>query len=541
MHANINKPWQIEMKNKLLSLCFLILFGAVLPESGLMAQVLQTGIVKEYRGADEKVPLAGVEINVYNAPRTLSGQDGTFSLQFRSLHAGDLVNVRSILKQGYEIFNKEALEQWIISGRADIPFTIVMCPVAQFKRMRDNYERVSSANYEAQYKKEKARLAQKRDEGKMTQSQYEVAVQKANANYEQRRSQITLVAEKFSRIDLSELSASEREVINLVQRGELDRAIVTAEERGNMMHMADLYQLGGGVENMEKADSLLRRLAWSDTTQLAPMAQFAEFAYRQADWLSACRAYELCLRHVGNEPIMRAPLAHNLGLLYLRLNNQSRAQSLLTEALMGFEDLCLRDPEGWQASLTSTQLSLGALHLNSQRYDEALASFRSVVDTCNAIWSRDTTQNQILSQWVKAENNLGVVYMQQKKYSEAQKVLSSALMHAQKMQEREIPSAGICNSLGNLFLVTGHLPEAEKRYKMSERLLLPQMARNPQGAMPDLARCYYNLYRICSEQPGREAEAKRYLDTAIRQYEILATNQPQTYRKTLTCLKSLRK
>lgn len=513
------------MKNNILYLFFLILFSAVLPESGLMSQVLQTGIVKEYRGADEKVPLADVEISVQNAPRTLSASDGKFSLQFRSLHAGDLVSVRSIQKQGYEIFNKEALEQWIISGRADIPFTIVMCPVAQFKRMRDNYERVSSANYEAQYKKEKAKLAQKRDEGKISQIQYESAVQKANANYEQRRSQITLVAEKFSRIDLSELSQSEREVIHLVQRGELDRAIVTAEERGNMLHMADLYQLAGGAENMEKADSLLRRLAWSDTTQLAPMLQFADFAYRQSDWISACKAYELCLRHAGNDPVVRAPIAHNLGLLYLRLNNQQRAAALLKEA---------------SASRLSAHLALGVLSMQQHQWNEALHSLQFVADSCRLGWEQDTTQQQMLGMLVKAENNMGVVYMQQKEYSKAQKLLGAALMHAQRLTEREIPSAGICNSLGNLFLATGHLPEAEKRYRQSERLLLPQMARNPQGAMPDLARCYYNLYRICIGQAGREAEARRYLDTAIRQYEILATNQPQTYRKTLTCLKSQR-
>lgn len=493
-------------------------------ESGLDAQVLQTGVVKEYRGADEKVPLAGVEISVQSAPRTLSAQDGTFKLQFRSLHAGDLVTVRCIRKEGYEIFNKEALEQWIISGRENVPFTIVMCPIAQFKRMRDNYERVSSANYEAQYKKEKAALAQKRDEGKLSQRQYESAVQKANANYEQRRSQITLVAEKFTRIDLSELSTSEREVIHLVQRGELDRAIVTAEERGNMLHLADLYQLAGGVENMEKADSLLRRAAWSDTTQLAPMLQFAEFAYRQADWLSACRAYELCLRHAGNQPVSRGSIAHNLGLLYLRLNNPQRAHDLLAEA---------------SKTMLSARLALGALALSRQSYEEALSSFQTVADSCRSAWEQDTAQQSMLNLLVKAENNIGIVYMQQKEYSQAQKILQSALIHAQRMTDKEIACAGICNSLGNLYLVTGHLPEAEKRYKMSERLLLPQMARNPQGAMPDLARCYYNLYRICIGQEGRSAEARRYLDTAIRQYEILSTNQPQTYRKTLDALKKL--
>ena len=509
-------------------------------DSNLVAQVQQYGVVKEYHGAEEKTPLKGVEINVMNAASTVSGEDGQFTLRFTTLHAGDLVKVRRIQKPGYEIFNKEALEQWIISGRKDIPFTIVMCQVAQFKQMRDNYERVSSANYEAQYQKEKASLAKKRAEGKISQPQYEKAVQKATATMQQSKAKVAIVAEKFSRIDLSEVSKNEREVISLVQQGKIEQAIITAEERGNMLHMADLYQLAGGVENMEKADSLLRRAAWSDTTQLKPMEQFAEFAYSQGDWTSACQAYELCLRHVGDSPVRRPLLAHNLGLLYMRLNDHQRAQSLLNMAATDIQALCQRDSEGWRPMLASVQLSLATLELRNARLDEALASYQQVCQTCEAVLAQDSTHQEVLKHWVKAENNMAIVYMQKQDNSAAQQCLKSALLHAQRIEHGELECAGICNSLGNLYLATGHLPEAETRLKQCERLLLPLMARNPQGVMPDLARCYYNLYRLCNAQPDRQQEAQRYLDTAITQYTILAERQPQTYQSMLKVLQQLK-
>lgn len=498
----------------------------------LVAQVEQYGIVKEYRGAEEKVPLSGVEVNVMNAASTASGPDGQFVLQFRTLHPGDLVKVRRIEKAGYEIFNKEALEQWIISGRKDIPFTIVMCRVAQFKQMRDNYERVSSANYEAQYKKEQSRLAQKRDQGQISQAQYETAERKAKATLEKSKAQVSVVAEKFSRIDLSEVSKSEREVITMVQQGKIEEAIITAEERGNMIHLADLYQLAGGVENMEKADSLLRRAALSDTTQLEPMEKFARFAYSQSDWSSARRAYEVCLRHTPQEPVYRAPLAHNLGLLYLRLKEPGRARRMLEVAKSDFLTLAERDPEGWQSSLASVRLSIAAIQMTNDSLQVALESLREVIASCQAVLEQDTANQTVLRHLVHAENNVSIICLRQQNYSEAQKMLHSALLHVQLITGAEIETAAILNSIGNLYLETGHLPEAETRLKQSERMLLPQMVKNPQGVMPDLARCYYNLYRLCRMQ-NRQKEAASYRETAITQYRILAERQPEAFGRIL--------
>lgn len=501
--------------------------------TALVAQVQQYGVIKEYRGTEEKVPIKGVEVTVVNAASTITNDKGEFTLNFRTLHAGDLVTIRRIQKEGYEIFNKEALEQWIISGRKDIPFTIVMCPIARFKQMRDNYERVSSANYEVQFQKEKAQLARKRQEGKISQSQYESAVQKANVTLQQNKAQVAVVAEKFSRIDLSEVSQTEREVINMVQEGKIEQAITTAEERGDMIHLADLYLLAGGVENMEKADSLLRRAAWSDTTQITPMLKYAEFAYMQSDWNHSLQAYRLCLRHIGNDQVRRANLSMNLGILYFQLNEKALAQQMFDQAESDMLALSERDAEGWLPSLCSVQLALANMQMDYGRLEPALKGYLEVCNHCEQILAQDSTRQDILRLWLRAENNAGIVYMRQQEKSKAQKTLQAALMRSQKLQHGEYETAAICHSLGTLYLVTDHLPQAESRLKQCERLLLPLMARNPQAIMADLARCYHNLYRVCNAQEGRRTDAIRYLDTAIAQYRILAERQPQIYQARL--------
>ena len=119
----------------------------------LNAQALQSGIVKEYNEELAKTPLANVDIRVYDAGLRVSGEDGTFVLRFRTKKVGDHVNVDEISKFGYEIFNKEAIEQWNISGEGR-PFTIVMCRSDLFKKIKDSYSRIASENFKKQFDKE---------------------------------------------------------------------------------------------------------------------------------------------------------------------------------------------------------------------------------------------------------------------------------------------------------------------------------------------------------------------------------------------------
>ena len=126
---------------KHLNILFVCLLSVVSATS--FGQSVQPGYVKEYNELMQKTPLSDVEIVISNASSTASGVRGDFMLQFRTLKPGDKVNVRRIEKLGYEIFNKEALEQWFIS-RDNRPFTIVMSKSDRFKRIRDNDSRVSS-------------------------------------------------------------------------------------------------------------------------------------------------------------------------------------------------------------------------------------------------------------------------------------------------------------------------------------------------------------------------------------------------------------
>lgn len=76
------------------------------------AQTTQPGIVQEYNEKAKKTPLSGVEVTAKYAASTVSDKNGKFTLSFLTGKPGQHIDLRSIKKNGYEIFNKEAVEQW---------------------------------------------------------------------------------------------------------------------------------------------------------------------------------------------------------------------------------------------------------------------------------------------------------------------------------------------------------------------------------------------------------------------------------------------
>lgn len=293
------------------------------------AQTTQTGIVQEYNERSKKTPLAGVELNVRSAGNTVSGKNGEFSLQFLTLKPGEKVNVRRIEKLGYEIFNKEAVEQWNINPKT--PFIIIMCKSDRFKRIRDNYEKVSSESYARQLKKEEAALAKLKEEGKLKEIEYEQKLIALHENYDKQLDNIENYVDRFSRIDLSEISSVEQEIIGLVQDGRIEEAITKYEEQNYVTkytrEVAQLKQissaidqlsdiksakeqsrdslysavdrqietlrLAGGKDNFNKIGIILQDIYNADTTYVASIEKFAEYLYETKQF---SKSYPLYLK-----------------------------------------------------------------------------------------------------------------------------------------------------------------------------------------------------------------------------------------------------
>lgn len=222
--------------------------------SSLSAQTIQPGKVLEYNQKAKKTPLSGVELTVRQASSTVSDKDGNFRLQFQTLRPGEKVNYRSIEKPGYEIFNREALEQWNINPNS--PFVIIMCRSDRFKKLCDTYYANSSKNYKRQYEKEKKELEALKNERKIKEEEYFNKLREAEELYEQQLDNLDNYVDRFARIDLSELSEEEQEIMLLVEEGKFDEAIAKYEAL-NLLHKYEtetqnINRIKGSIEKLEE-------------------------------------------------------------------------------------------------------------------------------------------------------------------------------------------------------------------------------------------------------------------------------------------------
>jgi len=283
-------------------LIFIIMMGLNL--SIITAQVVQPVQVVEYKERAAKQPMAGVAVMAHNAASTVSDDNGFLTLNFRTLHLGDKVQVRRIEKLGYEVFNKEAIDQWTIS--ANNTFRIVLCESSRFRALCDQYQQQASDNYAQQYKRDQELLQSQLKDKKIAEEEYQRQLADLEAEYNAQLDNLENYVERFARIDLETLSDEQQRIIQMVQEGKFEEAIAAFESadylsqftranderqraataaaqlaqvaqqkqqeavqfREAILSQIKTYELVGGRENHQKSYQLRTALADADTTDL---------------------------------------------------------------------------------------------------------------------------------------------------------------------------------------------------------------------------------------------------------------------------------
>lgn len=205
-----------------------LLLLSLLPLGTALAQCEQPVKVLEYQGKEAKTPLQYAEVTVTGAAAATSAADGMLTLRFRTAHPGDQVQVKRVALAGYEVFNSEALQQWIISPSA--PFTIVLCRTERFRELCEQYTSAASASYRKQMEKDRARLEALRRENKLQETEYQNELLALQDLYDQQLEDLERYVDHFARFDLSTINAEEQEIIALVQEGRIDEAITRYEQ-----------------------------------------------------------------------------------------------------------------------------------------------------------------------------------------------------------------------------------------------------------------------------------------------------------------------
>ena len=323
------------------------------------AQTEQVGFVKEYNGEDEKTPIAGVELTIKNAASTVSDANGMFVLEFKTMRPGQRVDVSNIIKEGYEIFNLSALEQWNINP--DEPFTIVMVDSKLFRERCERYFDASSKSYKAQHDQELAALQQEREQGRITIEAYEEERMRIILNYEEQLQNLSTYINRFARIDLENLSIVEKEIIAAIEEGRIGEAIAMYEQQeflniyieqvsqrdeevakmnAEIRNTYDAitrqilaYMLAGGKENFDKVIDLYERTLAADPNNGVVAADYTLFLLQQGYYSRVIDVANLALQTKSLDSSRCATLYHEIACAYIFLHDAQSAYKYSMEGL----------------------------------------------------------------------------------------------------------------------------------------------------------------------------------------------------------------
>ena len=443
------------------------------------ARTVQTGVVREYKGKAKKTALAGVELQVYPAQSTASDRNGNFRLEFLTLKPGERINVRRIEKEGYEIFNKDALEQWNLNPTA--PFMIVMCRSNMFKQLKDTYYKNSGERYARQYRKAQDELKRLKEQNKIQQKEYIERLEQLEQEYGRQLENLDNYVDRFARIDLSEISPVEQEIIELVQAGKIDEAIAKYEELNAKEKLLDgiskrkevgdaistltevdrnlaadndtLYAVVerqiqtlqlGGAENSGKIRRLYCDIADADTTNIDWLIDSGNFLYEYAaDHQAALDYFRKALASAeaqhGPRSEETSKVMNNLGVVYNNLGEFSKALDYLQRAL----DIRLAVLGEKNALTANTYENLGNTYLDSGDTAKALEYFRKALDINQKVLDPEAPDIAV------SYNDIGNAWCVMGDYAKGHEYINKALeIHKKNYGEEHLQVAEIIKNIG---------------------------------------------------------------------------------------------
>jgi len=140
-----------------------------------------------------------------------------------------------------------------------------------------------------------------------------------------------------------------------------------------------------------------------------------------------------------------------------------------------------------------------------------------------------------MDEWSKAAflNNLGLLYSDTTRLTEAEKVYAEALEIRRKLAatnpDAYLPDVAMTlNNLGTLYSDTTRLTEAEKVYAEALEIRRKLAATNPDAYLPDVAMTLNNL-GVLYKNTTRLTEAEKVYADALGIYRKLAATNPDAY------------
>lgn len=526
-------------------------------------QINQPGLVQEYNGEAARSPLPGVQLTLPDAGSAVSDSKGKFVLRFQILQPGANVHCieENIYKKGYVVFNKEGMEHWRVSNDGT-PFLLIMCKEGTFNALKRLYYGLAQDSYTQKYKLAMELLKKQRAANRLTKAQYEQKLQEENEFYQRELAHLSEYAEKFARIDESEIKGVEKEAVKYVKKGDIRQAIrlyetldllalfekqiekkewiekelvdrekelaTLASDRTEIIRKmkmeVNLLKLEGGRENFEEAGRLLKKIALADTTDVTNVYEYANFAFNQGDYADA-KVFYTYLASSGYKHY-HLFACKGLGNIESRKKNYREAIGYYRSAMNDCLEYIEKGEKQYTPFLIGILHNIGATQQTLHDYEGALQTLLEIEDMEHQIAYESKTLARI-------ENTLGTLYSDLKRWPDAEKSYKAALAIYSKIStevgEVNLHKADVYNNLGILYRNKKQYRQAEEAYQEAIRCWRNEVEKNPLQYTSLLSSGLFNLGVLHCDMQQYESAEKEF-EESLRLKQVLAANNPMTYQ-----------
>ena len=513
--------------------------------------------------------MSGVRVHVDGAQTATSAVDGRFALIFNTLKPGDQVLNVSAMKPGFEIFNKSSVEQWNIS-RGNVTFTLVLVKSDEFAQLVGKLTQTSKDTYQAKYEEKVRELEQLKKDGKLREEEFNKKYDELDEKYREQLKNLDNYIDQFARIDLSEASAEEQRILDMVQDGQIDEAVkayeeldisgklrqawenkkalseararIEDEEAAQDQIIEDLTEkqkreiatlkLAGGKENYDKIAKMLKDNALLDTTNIQNLEEYAKFAYDQNDFKEAERFWLMCLNGCGDDPGKLSAFQNNLGNIYSKSNDFAKAEDYYLKALENRTLLFNQDPDANRAEMAMIYNDLGNMYFVLRDYAQAESIYLKALENRTLLFEQAPEKYRVdLS---ATQRNIGNLYNRMGNYSKAEDFYLKALennmvLFSQDPDKYRNVLAMSQNNLGSLYYTMHEDEKAEKYFLLALENKTQLFNKNPDAYRATLASTQNNLGNLyCRLKDFKKAE--EYFLKVVENRGIMFAQNPDAHR-----------
>lgn len=217
--------------------------------------------------------IEGATIGINGGNSVVSGENGNFVL---SVPTGKF-SLSAVKKSGYELADPDALKkQYQVSSN---DFIIILQEPEQQKQDKLMAERKIRRTLEKQLQQKEDEIVRLQEENKITQEQFNAALEKLYAEYDEDQRLVSSMAQKYSDIDYDAIDEFNIEISRLILEGELSKADSMLNSRGSIdTEIEEYFKIS--ESNKREGEELAKREENLAKSQLMAEKQKEDLALR---------------------------------------------------------------------------------------------------------------------------------------------------------------------------------------------------------------------------------------------------------------------